>query len=129
MVSLQPQLRLALFPVIGSLRLRDFCRRLGGGVGCAGAAEKATGESLRLPRASGDAVTLTNGFRLFPPRMCLCSPPWLAPAGMGLACGRYFGVGDVKIGKGHQRDVEVEVVIGSLTFRCSSVLEHPCLEF
>ena len=96
MVSLQPKLRFTRFPAVGSLpsaicadALAFFfglCRlhlvlwsfRSRGDVGRAGAAEKASGESLRLPRASDDAVTLTNA---------ACS---------GLVSGRCFGVSVLK---------------------------------
>ena len=116
------------FAAISSLRLHDLCRRLGllvdlsglcfvfqrpfcsrGGVGCTRAAENASGESLRLPRASGDVVTS------FPTRTCLCSPPWLATAALGFRS--VFRNRRYEVGKRHGRVVELE---GLKVQRCLS---------
>ena len=82
-------------------------------VGRAGAAEKASGESLRLPRPSGESVTVTH------------------TAGSGVVSGRYFGVGDVKWGtaSGGRGGSDSHRLAGSpLLFRCCSfVLGHPYL--
>ena len=106
-----PALCITRFRANGSWHLRDLCRRLGllvdlcllclvlwpfpsrGGVGRAVAAEKASGESLRLPRPYGISVTLTS------------------TAGSGLVSGRYFGASDIKLGR-------PAVGVGRLEVRC-----------
>ena len=116
-VSLQAELRVTRFPADGSLHLRGLWRRLAflvdlcflcadlcslqfrGDVRRAGGAEKASGESLRLPRPCDDFVTLTG------------------TADSGLVSGRHFEVGNIRVGTGQQWTAEVESLVGWLEIR------------
>ena len=66
----------------------DLFDRSRGAVGYRCAAEKASGECLRLLRASGDEAIVTKKIGVLRSLVCLCSPSGFATSGSGLAAGR-----------------------------------------